>query len=89
MPLLHVVIGDLAGIHAPALIVNGADDPLARLGNRLMSSLANATWVTLPGVDHFGLPAQAEFIRQAVEFLGHGAPGRGVSQARQRPATRA
>ena len=38
------------------LIVNGDADPVARLGPRLLASLASATHVTLLGVDHFGLP---------------------------------
>jgi pimeloyl-ACP methyl ester carboxylesterase len=60
----------LGRIVAPVLIVNGDADPVARLGNRLVSSLANVTCVTLPGVDHLELPAQRDFIRHAVAFLG-------------------
>jgi len=60
----------LRRIVAPVLIVNGDADPVARLGNRLVSSLANVTCVTLPGVDHLGLPAQTAFIHHAVAFLG-------------------
>ena len=57
-------------IGAPVLIVNGDADPVARLGDRLVASLPNVTCVTLPGVDHLGLPAQPAFIRKAVAFLG-------------------
>jgi pimeloyl-ACP methyl ester carboxylesterase len=59
----------LQGIRAPVLIVNGDSDPVMQLGSRLTSSLANVRCVTLPGVDHLGLPAQPAFIRHAVEFL--------------------
>jgi len=67
----------LRRVAAPVLIVNGAEDPVARRGDRLMWSLAGATWVTLPGVDHFALPAQAAFIRHAVDFLQQPMIGRG------------
>jgi len=60
----------LRRIGSPVLIVNGDADPVAHLGDRLVSSLANATCVMLPGVDHLGLPAQPAFIRHAVAFLG-------------------
>jgi pimeloyl-ACP methyl ester carboxylesterase len=60
----------LRRIGSPVLIVNGDADPVAQLGDRLVSSLAHVTCVTLPGVDHLGLPAQPAFIRHAVEFLG-------------------
>lgn len=67
----------LRRIVAPVLVVNGAEDPVARHWDRLMSGLTDATWVTLPGVDHFGLPAQAAFMRHAVDFLQHPEIGRG------------
>lgn len=56
-------------IAAPVLIVNGDLDPVNRLGNRLVSSLADVRCVTLPGVDHFTLPAQPAFISHALDFL--------------------
>jgi pimeloyl-ACP methyl ester carboxylesterase len=59
----------LQRIRAPVLIVNGDADPVMQLGSRLTSSLANVRCVTLPGVDHLGLPAQPAFIRHAIEFL--------------------
>jgi pimeloyl-ACP methyl ester carboxylesterase len=63
----------LRSIRAPLLIVNGDEDPVARLGSRLVSNLGNVRYVTLPSVDHFGLPAQSAFIRHAVEFLADSA----------------
>lgn len=59
----------LQRIAAPVLIVNGAADPVTRLGNRLVSSLADVRCVTLPRADHLGLPRQAAFIRHAIGFL--------------------
>jgi len=59
----------LKRIAAPVLIVNGDLDPVIRLGNRLASSLADVRCVTLPGVDHFALPAQPAFIGHALDFL--------------------
>jgi len=56
-------------IAQPMFIVNGADDPVATLGDRLVSSLRNVSYAELPGVDHFGLPAQPAFIRRALDFL--------------------
>ena len=65
----------LRRISAPVLIVNGAADPVSRFAHRLVSNLRNVTCVTLPGVDHFGLPAQAAFIRHATDFLKAEAAG--------------
>jgi pimeloyl-ACP methyl ester carboxylesterase len=50
----------------PVLIVNGDADPLrARRSARI--DPPNVTCVTLPGVDHLGLPAQPAFSLKAVE----------------------
>lgn len=54
----------------PVLIVNGAEDPVASKGEVLGDCLLQARRETLPGVDHFGLPAQPAFRRLAFEFLG-------------------
>jgi pimeloyl-ACP methyl ester carboxylesterase len=59
----------LRRIRAPVLIVNGDADPVTQSGSRLVSNLADVTSVTLPGVDHFGLPAQPVFVRRVIEFL--------------------
>jgi pimeloyl-ACP methyl ester carboxylesterase len=60
----------LREITAPALIVNGMDDPVGQHCDRLCSSLANARRELLPGVDHFNLPRQPEFRQLAFDFLG-------------------
>lgn len=59
----------LRQVVSPVLIVNGSEDPVTRQGDRLLASLADARRVTLPGVDHFGLPGQREFIQHALAFL--------------------
>ncbi len=59
----------LAPVEAPILLVNGDRDPAAGESTRLRGCLRDARLKTLPGVDHFGLPQQVEFIRAAVEFL--------------------
>jgi pimeloyl-ACP methyl ester carboxylesterase len=59
----------LRGIRTPVLIVNGTDDPVASLGQRLISSLGNVATITLPDVDHLGLPAQAAFLAHGIDFL--------------------
>jgi pimeloyl-ACP methyl ester carboxylesterase len=64
----------LARITQPVLIVNGADDPVARSASRLLGSLAQVKHQTLPGVGHFDLPAQAAFIRAAISFLQEAEP---------------
>jgi pimeloyl-ACP methyl ester carboxylesterase len=59
----------LAGITQPVLIVNGAEDPVARSASRLLGSLVRVKHQTLAGVGHFDLPAQAAFIGAAIRFL--------------------
>jgi len=67
----------LAAVRAAVLLVNGDADPAARASGLLRDALPGARLTTLPGVDHFGLPGQAEFITSATDFLA--APTRGVS----------
>jgi hypothetical protein len=57
------------------LIVNGTDDPVASLGQRLISSLRNVAAITLSDVDHLGLPAQAAFFAHGIDFLTTDATG--------------
>jgi pimeloyl-ACP methyl ester carboxylesterase len=71
----------LERITQPVLIVNGADDPVTRLGGRLEACLRNVAVISLPGVDHLGLPAHPEFRRLALEFLATAAL---PSQAKER-----
>ena len=60
-PRLHP--GTPRAVTQPVLIVNGAEDPVARQSSRLLDSLAAVTSPDVPGVGHFGLPAQPAFIR--------------------------
>lgn len=56
----------------PILLVNGAADPVASIGDRLQRALRGLETVTLPGVGHFDLTAQSRFIQAAVNFLDDG-----------------
>lgn len=66
----------LARITAPLLLVVGADDAIAHPGAALLAGLPHARQVLLPGVDHLQLPASAEFLRQALDFLREPGDGR-------------
>jgi pimeloyl-ACP methyl ester carboxylesterase len=59
----------LARVTHPVFIVNGSEDPVGRAAAGLIGSLPNASHTVLPGVGHFDLPAQPEFIRHAIGFL--------------------
>ncbi len=59
----------LAAVQAAVLLVNGDADPAAGASGLLRNALPDARLETLPGVDHFGLPGQAEFIAHAADFL--------------------
>jgi pimeloyl-ACP methyl ester carboxylesterase len=62
----------LAQLSQPVLVVNGSDDPVARDASRLLGSLGNVRHMALPGVGHFDLTAQLQFIAHAIEFLLEG-----------------
>ena len=59
----------LRAITTPILLVNGDADPATRVSDRLRASLPNVRLTMLPGVDHFGLTKQPEFVHAAVDFL--------------------
>ncbi len=59
----------LGGIAAPVLLVIGDADPIAMPAGNLSAALPNAETVILPGVDHLSLPANPEFVRNALAFL--------------------
>lgn len=58
----------LATITAECLVVIG-DQDMAGPPEPLAELLPNATVVVLPGVDHFGLPKQIEFIDTVLQFI--------------------
>ena len=58
----------LAGVSCPVLVVIGSED-FAGPGDPLADALADARLVTLPGVDHHGLPKNFAFLDRALEFL--------------------
>lgn len=63
----------LAGVTSPVLLVNGEEDPAAGQSSRLRGWLPDARLVSLPGVDHFGLPSQPAFAEAAVRFIDQAA----------------
>jgi pimeloyl-ACP methyl ester carboxylesterase len=56
-------------VTAPILVISGTVDPIAKVYERLAAALPTASFVQLPGVDHFGLPAASGFAEQAVAYL--------------------
>jgi pimeloyl-ACP methyl ester carboxylesterase len=64
----------LKALSLPILLGNGSEDPVGRISDRLRGALKNAAVQTLPGVGHFDLTAQPEFVRLAVDFLGQPCP---------------
>ena len=69
----------LAAVQTEVLLVNGDADPAARDSARLRSALPGADLLSLAGVDHFGLPASAAFVRAAADFLAFPSPARRAS----------
>ncbi len=61
--------GRVGSIRTPVAVVNGADDFVMTMGNRLFAALGIEPLV-LPGVGHFDLTAQTPFRDRAVSFLG-------------------
>ena len=60
----------LAAIDAEVLLVNGEDDPAAGPCGRLKGALrGDSSVLMLPGVGHFGVPADPRFVRAAVDFI--------------------
>lgn len=64
----------LEALSLPILLVNGTEDPVGRNSERLRGALKTAAVRTLPAAGHFDLTAQPEFVRLAIDFLGHAGP---------------
>ena len=60
---------DLARITSPTLVVIG-DADFAGPGEPLAEALPHGECLTLPGVDHFGLPKAFPFLEKGLDFLG-------------------
>ena len=65
-PLTPEVIGSIPN---PVLVVLG-DQDFAGPGEPLADALQNGSLLTLPGVDHFGLPKAFPFLEKALDFIG-------------------
>jgi len=59
----------LAKVTNPVLVVIG-DQDFAGPGEPLAEALPNAELLTLPRVDHFGLPKSFPFLERALQFIG-------------------
>lgn len=64
-----LTLDDVARITNPTLVVIG-DKDFAGPGDPLAEALPNGELLTLPGVDHFGLPKAFPFIERGLDFLG-------------------
>lgn len=60
---------ELARVTNPTLVVIG-DKDFAGPGEPLAEALPNGEVLTLPGVDHFGLPKAFPFLEKGLDFLG-------------------
>jgi pimeloyl-ACP methyl ester carboxylesterase len=60
---------DVAGVTCPVLVVLGERD-LVPTAERLVAALPDASLVTVPGADHFALPADFTTIDATLSFLG-------------------
>ncbi|MGI9598604.1 MAG: alpha/beta fold hydrolase [Acidimicrobiales bacterium] len=59
----------MQSITNPVLVVIG-DQDFAGPGEPLAEALPNGELLTLPGVDHFGLPKAFPFLERALDFIG-------------------
>jgi pimeloyl-ACP methyl ester carboxylesterase len=66
-PVLNAEV--LARVTVPVLVVIG-DQDFAGPGDPLAEALPDAELVTLPRVDHFGLPKAFPFLERALRFIG-------------------
>ncbi len=60
---------DVATITCPTLVIIG-DADFAGPGDGLAEALPAGELITLPGVDHFGLPKAFPFVEKGLDFLG-------------------
>jgi pimeloyl-ACP methyl ester carboxylesterase len=67
-PQPPLTAADLARISCPVLVVLGGQD-LAGPGDGLVAALPDARLVTVPGVDHFGTPADVRCMQAVLAFL--------------------
>ncbi len=66
-----VLADQLDAVACPVLVVLGDRDHVPSAG-RLVGALLSATFVSLPGVDHFATPSNLGAIEATLDFLGFG-----------------
>ncbi len=67
-------VSRLQAIQSDILIVNGDVDTVAHPNDRLRAALPRARYLSLAGVGHFTLHAEAQFRQAALDFLLASAP---------------
>jgi pimeloyl-ACP methyl ester carboxylesterase len=60
---------DLASVTCPVLVVLGERD-MTKTADRLVAALPSATFVSVPGVDHFATPSDFGVIDATMRFFG-------------------
>ena len=60
---------EVANINNPTMVIIG-DQDFAGPGEPLAEALPNGELLTLPGIDHFGLPKAFPFLEKGLDFLG-------------------
>ena len=67
-PQSPLEVGALKTVECPVLVVIGENDFAAPV-SKLLSSLPNATYLELKGVDHFATPKNFTFMETALKFI--------------------
>ncbi len=68
-PRTPVREGDLSAVTCPVLVVLG-DRDMTKTADRLVAALPAATFVSVPGVDHFATPSDFGVIDATMRFFG-------------------
>ena len=71
--------GDLSAISCPVLVVLGERD-MTRTADRLLAALPSASFVSVPGVDHFATLSDFGVIDATMKFFGSGTEAEPVQE---------
>lgn len=63
--------GEAAAITIPTLVVSGENDKVLGRGERLAQALGNATYLEVPGADHFSLAADVGVRAAVTHFISN------------------
>ena len=67
-PRASLTEAELGTIQARVLVVLG-DRDFAAPADKLVAALPDATFLALPGTDHFGTPKDFRFVQAALDFV--------------------